>query len=120
MLEEMNKGHSPAEDAIHNWLCEQDDDELFQGILDGKKSIKEAMKYCISEAKKLKTGNTAMVDDQTVFGWVYKYFTGSVSKIKTTQATVTVGQKDKKTTTKKAKKKKGVVEGQLDLLGAMA
>lgn len=33
MLEEMNKEHSPSEDHVHNWLCEQEDDELFQGIL---------------------------------------------------------------------------------------
>ena len=33
MLKEMNQEHSPSEDRIHNWICEQDDDELFQGIL---------------------------------------------------------------------------------------
>ncbi|AGF87670.1 hypothetical protein PCO18_07110 [Streptococcus suis] len=27
MLDEMNKEHSPSEDHVHNWLCEQEDDD---------------------------------------------------------------------------------------------
>lgn len=32
MNEEMSKQHTFAVDAIHNWLCVQEDDELFEGI----------------------------------------------------------------------------------------
>ncbi|HER5692253.1 TPA: hypothetical protein VK377_000629 [Streptococcus pyogenes] len=119
MLDEMNKKHSAAEDAIHNWLSDQDDEELFKGILDDKKSIKDAMKYCINQAQKQKTGNCSMVDDKTVFGWVRVYFTGKTKKIEPVQATVTVSQENTKVIPKKNKKSKGVVEGQLDLFGAL-
>lgn len=119
MLDEMNKKHSEAEDAIHNWLSDQDDEELLKGILDDKKSIKDAMKYCINQAQKQKTGNCAMVDDKTVFGWVRVYFTGKTQKVEPVQATVTVSQENKKVIPKKNKNPKGVVEGQLDLFGAL-
>ena len=74
MLKEMQENHSGAEDAIHNWLCDQDDETLLQGILKEGCTIKGAMRYCVSQAEKQKTGNAAMVDDQTVFSWVRKYF----------------------------------------------
>ena len=94
MLQEMNGEHSGAEDAIHNWLCDQDDETLLQGILKEGLTIKGAMKYCVSQAEKQKTGNAAMVDDQTVFSWVKKYFM-SGEKIETgnTQAVVAVVSK---------------------------
>ncbi|ESU91049.1 PcfK-like domain protein [Streptococcus pyogenes GA03455] len=71
MLDEMNKKHSAAEDAIHNWLSDQDDEELFKGILDDKKSIKDAMKYCINQAQKQK---------QVIAPWltIKQYSVGSV------------------------------------------
>ena len=74
MLEEMKDKHSAAEDAIHNWLCDQDDEKLLEGILNEGRTIKGAMQYCVSQAEKQKIGNAAMVDDQTVFSWVRKYF----------------------------------------------
>ena len=74
MLKEMQEKHSGAEDAIHNWLCDQDDETLLQGTLKEGCTIKGAMQYCVSQAEKQKTGNAAMVDDQTVFSWVIKYF----------------------------------------------
>lgn len=74
MLEEMNKSHTGAEDAIHNWLCNKTDEKLLEGVLKEGRTINGAMKYCSSEAAKQKSGNVAMVDDATVFGWVKKYF----------------------------------------------
>jgi hypothetical protein len=74
MLKEMQEKHSSAEDAIHNWLCAQNDETLLQGILKEGRTIKGAMQFCVSQAEKQKTGNAAMVDDQTVFSWVRKYF----------------------------------------------
>lgn len=74
MLIEMNEKHSGAEDAIHNWLCDQEDELLFEGILKVDRSIKGAIKYCTSQASKQKNGNVAMIDNETVFGWVKKYF----------------------------------------------
>ena len=51
LLEEMKEDHGPAEDAIHNWICDQEDEKLFKGVLADKKSIKEALKYCANQAK---------------------------------------------------------------------
>lgn len=74
MLIEMNVKHSGAEDAIHNWLCDQEDELLFEGILKVDRSIRGAVKYCTSQASKQKVGKVAMIDNETVFGWVKKYF----------------------------------------------
>lgn len=76
MLEEMEKKHSVNEDAIHNWLCDQDDDLLFQGILKEGKSIKGAVSACRDKAKSKARDGMAMIEDKTVYGWVYHYFTG--------------------------------------------
>ncbi|KRN62736.1 Cas9 inhibitor AcrIIA9 family protein [Carnobacterium maltaromaticum] len=74
MLIEMNEKHSGAEDAIHNWLCDQEDELLFEGILKVDRSIKGAVKYCTNQASKQKVGSVAMIDNETVFSWVKKYF----------------------------------------------
>ena len=120
LLEEMKKDHGPAEDAIHNWICDQEDEKLFEGVLADKKSIKEALKYCANQAKSYKSGSCAMVDDSTVFGWVYKYFTGKTKKVEAIHATVAVGQQPEKPKSKKVKKQKNVIDGQLDLFGELA
>lgn len=75
MLEEMSKDHTPVEDTIHNWLCGQDDDELFSGILKDGRTIKGAVKHIANLARKQVAGNMTVVDDATVFGWVRDYFT---------------------------------------------
>nr|WP_321303383.1 Cas9 inhibitor AcrIIA9 family protein [uncultured Trichococcus sp.] len=112
MLQEMNGEHSGAEDAIHNWLCEQEDERLLQGILEEGRTIKGAMQHCVSLARKQKTGNAAMVDDQTVFSWVRSYFV-SDEKIETkeTGAVVAVGAKPE-AKVKKERKRKEVPEKQ--------
>ena len=75
MLKEMEKDHSPTEDVIHNWLCNQEDQELFTGILKEGKSIKNSLSFCASKARAQQTsGSVAMVDYSTVFGWIREYF----------------------------------------------
>lgn len=81
MLKEMESEHTSNEDAIHNWLCEQEDDQLFKGILEEGKSIKKALKSCTEKAKKKAKNGVAMIDDKTVFGWVFTYFTGEKKKV---------------------------------------
>lgn len=74
MLEEMNAKHSATDDVIHNWLCEQNDEVLFLGILKPNRSIKGAVQHCCSKAKKYKEGTVAMVEDSLVYTWVREYF----------------------------------------------
>ncbi|MGT2829013.1 Cas9 inhibitor AcrIIA9 family protein [Streptococcus hillyeri] len=137
MLEEMNKDHSPAEDAIHNWLCEQDDDELFQGVLKDGYTIKMALKYAKDKAREFAQNGVACIDDEIVFGWVREYFLANsklenikqvpVEPVKKTDKKVDreidvakikkgVGPNDDYTKpAKKTKKEKGVADGQIDL-----
>lgn len=83
MLEEMKQNHTSAEDKIHNWLCDQEDEKLFEGILQEGKSINASMKYCIQQAAKMKgTQSSLMVDDETVFSWVRDYFLSKETVIK--------------------------------------
>ena len=94
MLNEMNEKHSGAEDAIHNWLCDQEDELLFEGILKVDRSIKGAVKYCTSQASKQKVGNVAMIDNETVFGWVKKYFITKKAPKSSEKATAEVVSSD--------------------------
>ena len=76
MLQEMTKDHTAVEDVIHNWLCDQEDEALFAGVLKVGRTIKGAVKHMANLARKQVTGNMAVVDDATAFGWVRDYFTG--------------------------------------------
>lgn len=75
MLKEMMEKHTPSEDKIHNFLCEQDDIKLFEGILKENNSIKGSLNYCSNKARQFASNKVAIIDDQTVYGWVIEYFT---------------------------------------------
>lgn len=120
MLDEMNSEHSGAEDAIHNWLCNQDDEKLLEGVLKKGRTIKGAMQYCVSQAYKQKSGNAAMVDDQTVFSWVREYFISDkepeIGADVEAEVTTSASEPVKKVK-KKVKAKNSISEGeQLSLL----
>lgn len=81
MLQEMERKHSQAEDRIHNWLCDHSDDAaLMAGICEEGKTIEGAFKYCQDNARKKAVGGCAVIEDETVFGWVYEYFVGKKAK----------------------------------------
>lgn len=84
MLEELNKPHDMAMDRIHNWICDQEDEDLFQGILKERYSLKCALKYAKEKARKFAENGVACIDDNTVFGWIREYFVSNsqVSNIK--------------------------------------
>lgn len=112
--EEMAEAHTPTEDAIHNWVVDnQEDDELIAGILKHlDRTIKDAMGYCIRKASKsdYREGQGAMVDDATVFSWVKEYFTAEKVETKPVVGKMTTGSKKStkqptKKPTKKPKKK---------------
>lgn len=116
--EEMAKEHTPTEDLIHNWLCDnQQDDELIAGILAHlDRDIKGAVAYCSSKAADLayKHGNLAMVDDATVFSWIREYFVKDEIETKPVSGTMTKGAsskpKPKKRAAKKTSKPKGTAK----------
>ena len=74
LLEELNQPHDTSLDRIHNWICDQEDEELFQGILKERYSLKCALKYAKEKARKFAENGVACIDDNTVFGWVREYF----------------------------------------------
>lgn len=104
--DEMAEAHTPTEDAIHNWIVDnQEDDELISGILTHlDRTIKNAMRYCIRKASKsdYKNAQGAMVDDDTVFSWVTEYFTAEEVEIGSVFGRMATGSKKP---TKKPKKK---------------
>ena len=126
MLKEMNQEHSPSEDRIHNWICEQDDDELFQGILKDGYTIKCSLDYAKGKARELAVNGVACIDDNTVYGWVREYFLSN-SKLENIQQVPIENVKkvndklnvvrvtEPKPTKKKIKKEKGVVETQMSI-----
>lgn len=82
MNEEMSKGHSRSIDAIHNWLCEQEDDELFEKICQEGKTIADAYRYCHNKSSEYRDGDCAMISDNVVFGWVVDYFKSELQDVK--------------------------------------
>lgn len=113
MLDEMKKKHSDTEDAIHSWLCNQEEEQLFQGVLKKGRTIKGAVSYCLSKAQKQAgTNHAAMISDATVFSWVREYFLLEKIEEHSVQGTV----KPSKRKEKKGKKEM-VVDGQVSLFG---
>lgn len=75
LLKEMLGEHTTTEDIIHNWLCEQEEEALWKGILKEDRSIKQAVQYCIEQAFELGSKQQAlMLDNETGFKWVREYF----------------------------------------------
>lgn len=82
MNEEMSKPHIFAVDAIHNWLCVQEDDELFEGICKEGKTVANAYTYCVNKASEQCDGGCAVVADSVVFGWAAEYFKSDLKNVK--------------------------------------
>lgn len=101
MNEEMSQKHSPAVDVIHNWLCDQTDDGLFENICQDGKTIKAAFEYCVNNASKNKENNCAMIADSVVFGWVVDYFKSELKEIKSSVKAEVTTSNDKKPVAKK-------------------
>ncbi|AWN08021.1 hypothetical protein AF226_14920 [Listeria monocytogenes] len=121
MLTEMNEKHSGAEDAVHNWLCTQEEEAVFEGIMKDDRSIKGAVNYCSTNASKQQTAGVAMIDDATVFSWVREYFISEKvpkSSVKATVKSTATKPEKAKVKAKKKPKKTTMQEGyeQLDLL----
>lgn len=101
MNEEMNQKHSPAIDAIHNWLCEQNDDDLFEKMCQDGKTIKAAFEYCVNNASKSRENNCAMIADSVVFGWVVDYFNSDLKEVKSSVKAEVTTSNGKKSVAKK-------------------
>lgn len=75
MLKELETEHDNTVEYIHNWLCKQNDESLFQGILKEDRTIKGAVTYCMGKAKEQAENQTsAMVPDEVAFRWIKEYF----------------------------------------------
>lgn len=145
MLKEMNEEHDPTADTIHNWLCDQEDEELFAGIMKEDRSIRGAMNYCMHKAKENAEGKgsltMAMISDEVVYGWVREYFVAEkieekapVNAKMTVAPKKTAKPKEEKTITKQKINKKDIEEAfhrkdtfetnedleQIDLFGGLA
>lgn len=101
MNEEMNQKHSRSIDAIHNWLCEQEDDELFEKICQEGKTIAAAYRYCHNKSSEYRDGDCAMIADSVVFGWVVDYFKSDLKEIKSSVKAEVTTSNDKKPVAKK-------------------
>ena len=101
MNNEMSQKHSPAIDAIHNFLCDQNDDELFENICKDGKSIADAYAHCVNNASEQRDGNCAMISDSIVFGWVVDYFNSELTAVKSKSAVYVSTSNESEHTNKK-------------------
>ena len=106
MNEEMSEGHSRSIDAIHNWLCDQEDDELFENICQEGKTIYDAYRYCHNKSSEYRDGDCAMVSDDIVFGWIVDYFKSSLQEVKEAYLDRSKVIDDKRNTQKRKKRLK--------------
>jgi hypothetical protein len=108
MLQEMNEKHSSSEDKIHNWLCNQEnDEELMKSIFKEGKTIKSALGYAKSKARKEAEDGVATIDDDVVYGWVREYYLSDVSEVKVDSSVPTrkLSAKEKKETAEREKRR---------------
>lgn len=104
MLKELETEHDNTVEYIHNWLCKQNDESLFQGILKEDRTIKGAVTYCMGKAKEqAQNHSSAMVADEVVFSWVKEYFL--LEKLPETKVVGKVTTTAKKKSTKKSETK---------------
>lgn len=82
MLEEMSKEHDETIDLIHNYLCEQENEELFSNILKEGKSIASSWAYATRKAKEHLKSKNGAVADHVVFGWIQEYFASDEKDLK--------------------------------------
>ena len=74
MLEEVTDKTIQPIHRIHNWICDQEDEELFNGILKNEKTLNEAYEYITFKARELAVNGSAMIEDDEVFSWVKEYY----------------------------------------------
>lgn len=80
---ELQSVHSAAEDQIHNWISDQDDDDLFNGILKVGKTFKGSFNYLVKKANELsKTNGVAVMTDQEAYDHIRYYFLNEVIESK--------------------------------------
>jgi hypothetical protein len=84
---ELQTPHSAAEDQIHNWISDQEDEDLFTGILKEGKSFKSAFTYLINKASEVKNGNAAVMTDQEAYDHIRFYFLNEVKVAQRPQVT---------------------------------
>jgi hypothetical protein len=68
------KVESPMEQVFLTYLTANASEVLATKINAGVKTLAGAVKYITDQARKVKTGEIAMVDDATVYGWLIHYF----------------------------------------------
>jgi hypothetical protein len=115
---EIGEEANTTERLIQGWLIKQTDENLFSGVLKEDRTIKGSVTFAMGKAQKgASNGKVAMVDSETVFGWIKEYFTADKIDIPKTKGSVSTGKpKDgKKIKEKKNKEDKKEAEGQFSL-----
>lgn len=105
MLKELKDNKNKNIDIIHNYLCDQEDEELFKGILKENKTLKGALEHCQDLARKKAQSGVAVIDDKTVFAWVIDYFKNDDVKKAVKEDNEEIKEsKEEKSVTKEVKK----------------
>ncbi|OFI49556.1 hypothetical protein BG261_02965 [Floricoccus tropicus] len=81
MLKEVEHTSYEPIHTIHNWLCDQDDEELFISILKSGKTISNAFNYAGSKSREQAFEGCAMVEHDQVFEWVREYYLSDATAV---------------------------------------
>lgn len=99
---------NPFEQIIKAYLdkCAEEDELFAATYAKPKKNIKDCCKYIVSEAKKAKDGQVAVIADATVYGWAKHYYDEDDIKIEETPARVVAPKPQPKPEPKKVEPEK--------------
>lgn len=94
---ETEKKESPFESIIRGYLeTMAAQDPLFaETYKKPNKSVAECCKYIKQEAQKLKDGNVAIVENDTVYGWAVHYYDEDDIKVESTPAAKVIASAQK-------------------------
>lgn len=113
---EIGKEPDTNQRMIFGWLLKQTDDLLFNGILKSDRTMKNAIQFAVGKAKEqAKNAQMAIVDDETVYSWIYEYFTAEKVTMPSVTGKMTTGKKKKKAEKQKEEEQKKGGEEQVSL-----
>ena len=75
MLEEMKSNESSITERLHVWLCNQNDLELFHGVIKEDRTLHGATEYCYAQGSKIAQKGVADVTPEMEQMWCKEYFT---------------------------------------------
>ena len=74
MLKEMKSNKSPITERLHVFLCNVEDTEVLEAILNEKRTLHETTEYCYAKGSKIAIKGVADVTEEMEKAWCLEYY----------------------------------------------